>query len=56
MTFRNVFSMATGIGTGSHNVSPNHIGVGDASRPVNNAGFDDYMAWYFAPYIERKTQ
>jgi len=54
VTFRNVFSMATGIGTGSHNVSPNHIGVGDASRPANNAGFDDYMAWYFAPTLEDK--
>jgi len=54
VTFRNVFSMATGIGTGSHNVNPNYIGVGDASRPANNAGFDDYMAWYFAPSLEDK--
>lgn len=54
VTFRNVFSMATGIGTGSHNVTPNYIGVGDASRPANNAGFDDYMAWYFAPTLEDK--
>ena len=54
VTFRNVFSMATGIGTGTNNVTPNNIGAGDASRPQNNAGFDDYMAWYFAPTLEEK--
>jgi len=54
VTFRNVFSMATGIGTGTNNVTPNNIGLGDASRPQNNAGFDDYMAWYFAPTLEEK--
>ena len=54
VTFRNAFSMTTGIGTGSHNVTPNYIGLGDASRPANNAGFDDYMAWYFAPTLEEK--
>ena len=54
VTFRNVFSMATGIGTGTHNVTPNNIGAGDASRPQNNAGFDEYMDWYFAPTLEEK--
>ena len=54
VTFRNVFSMATGIGTGTHNITPNIIGVGDASRPQNNAGFDEYMDWYFAPTLEEK--
>ena len=54
VTFRDVFSMATGIGTGSHNVTPNNIGAGDASRPQNNAGFDAYMDWYFAPTLEEK--
>ena len=54
VTFRHVFSMATGIGTGTHNVSPNNFGTGDASNPNNNAGFDDYMTWYFAPTLEEK--
>ncbi len=54
VTFRQVVSMATGIGTGTHNVTPNNIGAGDASRPQNNAGFDEYMDWYFAPTLEEK--
>ena len=54
VTFRHAFSMATGIGTGTQDVSPNDIGVSDASNPANNAGFDDYMAWYFAPTLDEK--
>ena len=54
VTFRHVFSMATGIGTGTHNVTPNNFGSGDASNPVNNAGVEDYMTWYFAPTLEEK--
>lgn len=54
VTFRNTFSMATGVGTGTLNVTPNNIGTGDASSPSNNAGYDDYMTWYFAPTLEEK--
>ena len=54
VTFRHAMSMATGIGTGTLDVSPNNIGVGDASNRENNAGFDDYMAWYLAPTLEQK--
>ena len=54
VTFRNAMSMATGIGTGTLNVTPNRIGTGDASNPANNAGIDDYMAWYLAPTLEEK--
>ncbi len=54
VTFRHAMSMATGIGTGTLNVEPNIIGVGDASNPANNAGFDDYMRWYFAPTAAEK--
>ncbi len=54
VTFRHVFSMTTGVGTGTHDVNPNNIGVGDASNAANNAGLDDYMAWYFAPTLAEK--
>ncbi len=54
VTFRHAMSMATGIGTGTLDVKPNNIGAGDASRPANNAGFDDYMTWYLAPTLEEK--
>jgi len=54
VTFRHVFSMATGIGTGTHNVTPNNFGSGDASNPANHAGVEDYMTWYFAPTLEEK--
>ena len=54
VTFRHTMSMATGVGTGTLNVSPNNIGTGDASNPSNNAGFEDYMAWYLAPTLEDK--
>ncbi len=54
VTFRHAMSMATGIGTGTLNVKPNIIGLGDASNPANNAGFDDYMAWYLAPTLKAK--
>lgn len=54
VTFRNAMSMATGIGTGTLEVEPNVIGTGDASNPANNAGIDDYMAWYLAPTLAEK--
>ena len=54
VTFRNAMSMATGIGTGTLDVAPNYIGTGDASNTANNAGFDDYMAWYLAPTLHEK--
>ena len=34
VTFRHAMSMATGIGTGTLNVSPNLIDTGDASDPA----------------------
>jgi hypothetical protein len=52
--FRDASSMATGIGTGTLDVTPNVIGSGDASDPENDAGVDDYMAWYFAPTLKEK--
>ena len=54
VTFRNAMSMATGIGTGTLNIDPNNIGSGDASNPSNNAGVDDYMAWYLEPTLAGK--
>jgi len=54
VTFRHAMSMATGVGTGTLDVNPNNIGVGDASNPENNAGIDAYMAWYLAPTLKEK--
>jgi hypothetical protein len=54
VTFRHAMSMATGVGTGSLNTTPNNIGDGDASGRFNEPDFAAYMAWYLAPTLQEK--
>lgn len=54
VTFRHAMSMATGVGTGPLNTSPNNISDGDASNRFSEEDFAAYMAWYLAPSLQEK--